>query len=262
MNDNNISPKEKEEDEAPVELEVIPLTDDEEEAEEEVMIPERPKAQPQGEYELAYMEASNQTDPEYNIKNANNTASQSGSGGDFANQLAFQTMADTNHVAWRDAYFKLMDRSIKDFHALLQLRNWQKIDPPQKCPCPHVDLFEKKGSPSQGFYTLKVESILKCRKERIHYLIRDHDLETRMRWDGDNLVDVGQCRSYLGSQEQVDVVYSRVNVNIKGVYDRYFLGIRWNSYNQENDSYTHVFRSTTYDSHRVPDDTVNVICSD
>jgi hypothetical protein len=193
----------------------------------------------------------------YRIKNANNHATPESA---LANdEYTMDDAIESNMIAWRDSYFKLMNTSIKQFHKLLKLRIWDKIEIPNYSPHAHIDLFQKKNSPNQGFYTLKVECVIKCRAERVHYLIRDHNKETRMRWDRPYLVDIGQHETYMGSREQVDVVYSEIDMKIKGVSNRYMLGIQWQSYNQDNDSYTYIFKTTCHQRFRAPKDRVNVM---
>lgn len=195
---------------------------------------------------------------EYNIRDANNDARPE-AGPSFEDEIRMQEIAQTNTAAWRDSYFKLMDQSIKRFHMLVRMQKWVTIDPPAKCPHPHIALYEREHSPSQGYYTLKAEAILQCRAERIHYVIRDHNLETRMRWDDKHLVDIGQYESYMGRKENIDVVHSEVKLGIPGIANRYLLGIHWHGYNDDNDSYTYVFKSTCHSRYRCPNDKVNVL---
>ena len=195
----------------------------------------------------------------YHIEDANNNALPELEGGDFEDEVKMAEFVQTNLIAWRDSYLKLMDQSIKRFHMLLKTKKWNEIEPPIKCSYKHIKLYERENSPAQGYYTLKVEAILQCRAERIHYVIRDHCLETRMRWDDSQLVDIGQHESYMGKTETVDVVYSEMKVGIPGVANRYMLGIQWQGYNDDNDSYTYIFKTTCHQKHRCPADKVNAL---
>jgi len=204
-------------------------------------------------------EEEEETKKIYNIKDANHDALPERDGMDFEDEVKMNEYFQTNLIAWRDSYLKLMDQSIKRVHMLIRTQRWIEHEPPPKCLYPHIKLYERQCSPSQGYYTLKVEAVLQCRAERLHYVIRDHNLETRMRWDATYLVDIGQHESYLGKKETVDVAYSEVNLGIPGVANRYMLGIHWNGYNEENDSYTYVFKTTCHQTYRCPDDKVNAL---
>ena len=87
--------------------------------------------------------------------------------------------------AWREAYEKLMNKSINTFYALLASKSWKLLDSPSP-----VLLFESDRNASQGFYTLKTQAVLKVRPERLMYVIRDHDPNARLAWDGEY---VKQC---------------------------------------------------------------------
>ena len=63
----------------------------------------------------------------------------------------------------------------------------------------------------------------------------------------------------MGKRESIDVVHSEINMGIPGVSNRYFLGIHWHGYNEDNDSYTYVFKTTCHNRYRCPEDKVNTM---
>jgi hypothetical protein len=158
--------------------------------------------------------------------------------------------------AWREAYEKLMNKSIITFYALLTSKSWKLIESPSSSS---VLLFESNKNTSQGFYTLKTQTVLKVRPERLMYVIRDHNSDTRLAWDGEYVKECQELDCFQTKDGEIKVVSTLIETGIPMLSPRFQMGIAWYGYDPKTESYKYVFRSTQHKMHKCPDDAVNVV---
>jgi len=160
---------------------------------------------------------------------------------------------------WIEHYKKLMHSSIKSFHALLLSRSWVARPSNFVDSNTPVQLYECDRNSSHGFYTLKAQAVLSVRPERLMFVIRDHDENTRLKWDSEHLESCKELECFKTDEGEIKVVTSRVKFNVPLLSSRYNLGISWYGYDRKTQSYKYVFRSTQHRHYKCPPDAVNMI---
>lgn len=163
--------------------------------------------------------------------------------------------------AWLDAYKNLMNKTIRTFYALLASKSWKPIadsfvDAKMRNP---VLLFDCDKNTAHGYYTLKAQAILPVRPERLMFVIRDHNPDTRLAWDNQYVKDCKELDCFATEEGDIKVVSTRVTTGIPLLSDRFNMGIAWYGYDDKTQSYKYVFRSTQHKMHKCPKDAVNVI---
>jgi hypothetical protein len=160
---------------------------------------------------------------------------------------------------WIEAYKKLMHTSIKNFHVLLLSRSWVALPQNFVDNNTPVQLFECDRNSSHGFYTLKAHAVLSVRPERLMYIIRDHNEDTRLKWDKEHTEACKELESFTTTEGEIKFVMSRVKTNIPLLSSRYNLGVSWYGYDRKTQIYKYVFRSTQHRHYKCPTDAVNTI---
>lgn len=172
---------------------------------------------------------------------------------------------EENNNAWLEAYKKLMNKSIQTFYSLLGSKAWKPIlntfiDSKLSSSLYPVFLFECDRNAAHGFYTLKAQAILNVRPERLMYVIRDHNPDTRLAWDSEYVKECKELDCYQTTEGEIKVVSTRVSMGgIPMLSDRFNMGITWYGYDDKTESYKYVFRSTQHKLHKCPSGAVNVI---
>jgi hypothetical protein len=166
---------------------------------------------------------------------------------------------------WVEHYKMLMCKSVKTFHNFLLHTTWRTrvcnfVDDGQKSQSSMVRLFECDRNASHGFYTLKAHAVLAVRPERLMYVIRDHNPETRLAWDSQYVEECKELESFSTEEGDIKVVMTRVNTHIPFIWPRHNLGIAWYGYDRRTQVYKYVFRSTQHRHYKCPADAVETIC--
>lgn len=166
---------------------------------------------------------------------------------------------------WINAYKLLMSKSVRTFHAFLLSKSWRARAPPfvddSSTPTKSiVRLFECDRNSSHGFYTVKAHAVLDVRPERLMYVIRDHNEETRLAWDSERVEACKELECFETPDGEIKVVMTRVKTGIPLVWPRYNLGIAWYGYDRHSQVYKYVFRSTSHRHYACPKDAVETIC--
>lgn len=159
--------------------------------------------------------------------------------------------------AWREAYEKLMNKSINTFYALLVSKSWKLIE--SSSSSSSVLLFESNRNTAQGFYTLKTQAVLDVRPERLMYVIRDHNPDTRLPWDNEYVKESCELDCYQTKDGEIKVVSTLIETGIPMISPRFQMGIAWYGYDAKTECYKYIFRSTQHKMHKCPNDAVNVI---
>lgn len=158
---------------------------------------------------------------------------------------------------WAQAYTKLMNVSIKQAYHLVVSKGWTLVENPSSTKDTKdillYDAFAQDGN-CMNYYKLKARGVFKVRPERLHYVIKDHDQDTRGRWDTEHLVSCKQLETFwitdTARQEKIDVVSSEHKMNIPFVSNRACLGIQWSGFDEMTGVYKYVFRTTQHRLHR------------
>ena len=164
-----------------------------------------------------------------------------------------------NVRSWVDAYKKLMHQSVNNFHSLLASKSWRIIPDPFVSAEKNVLLFECDKNLSHGFYTLKAQAVLNVRPERLMFVIRDHNEDTRLPWDSEYVTACKELDNFQTDEGEIKVVTSTVKLPIPLVWPRYNLGIAWYGYDPKTRIYKYVFRSTQHRKHACPKESVSTI---
>lgn len=170
-----------------------------------------------------------------------------------------QTKEGENIGPWVDAYKKLMHMSINIFHSLLSSKSWKMIPDVFVDAEKNVLLFECDRNQSHGFYTLKTQAVLDVRPERLMYVIRDHNPDTRLAWDHQYVTACKELDNFKTSEGEIKVVTSTIDIHVPLIWPRYNLGIAWYGYDTKTRVYKYVFRSTQHRMYKCPKEAVNMI---
>lgn len=216
--------------------------------------PASPKARSLSEISLEPYPAKKGKDEEDKDKsNLNNEASPGTA--QLPSYRDLEAASKEDGLKWAQAYTKLMNLSIKQAHQLVVARGWSLLQNPQKSPSTvekGIILYD--GYAGDGncnsYYKLKVRGVFNVRPERLDYVIRDHNYETRSRWDREHLVACRQLETFsitdTDSSEAIDVVMSECKLNIPLVSNRACLGIQWHGFDPTTGVYKYVFRTTQH----------------
>lgn len=162
---------------------------------------------------------------------------------------------------WAQSYTKLMNVSIKQAHHLVAAKGWTLLDAPA---VESKVLLYDGGVNRDHFYKLKARGVFAVRPERLHYVIKDHDQDTRGRWDTEHLVSCKQLETFCittedkKSSENIDVVMSEHRLGIPFAWNRVCLGIQWSGFDPMTGVYKYVFRTTQHRLFRVPNEAIAV----
>jgi hypothetical protein len=170
-----------------------------------------------------------------------------------------------NGIHWAQSYTKLMDTSIRQAHHMAVTKGWSLIDCRSTNSNPLnillYDGYSADGGVRANYYKLKVRGVFKVRPERLHYVVKDHNPETRSRWDKQHFVSCNQLETFCiseteSSSENIHVVSSESKLNIPFAWNRACLGIQWSGFDEMTGVYKHVFRTT---QHRLYRPAANVV---
>jgi hypothetical protein len=105
-----------------------------------------------------------------------------------------------------------------------------------------VFLCEKTKNLPGDYIVIKVRAILRGRADRYAYVMRDHNFETRGRWDTD-IEDVKQLESYTSQEGTIFVVQS----TIKNTFNnRSLLGIMFYHLTEETNTHKVIFTTAPH----------------
>lgn len=174
--------------------------------------------------------------------------------------------AEAQMAHWIEHYKMLMCKSVKTFHNFLMHTTWNArlcnlVDDARRASSTTiVRLFECDRNTSHGFYTLKAHAVLGVRPERLMYVIRDHNPETRLAWDGQYVEECKELESFPTDEGEIKVVTTRVNAHIPFIWPRHLLGVAWYGYDRQSQVYKYVFRTTQHRHYKCPKNAVETIC--
>lgn len=147
-----------------------------------------------------------------------------------------------NGSEWHDRYKNIMGNAIR-----VCLRDVSRTRPEEWKIVGHderVFLCEKiKNKPVGGdFIVIKVRAILKGRADRYAYVMRDHNFETRGKWDTD-IEDVKQLESYVSDEGTLHVVQTTVK---NAFNNRSMLGILFYHLTEETNTHKVIFTTALH----------------
>lgn len=152
-------------------------------------------------------------------------------------------------MPWLLAYKKLMGQSYELLYKLIDSTDWELIEDTTST----VSLHQLPNS--DGFFTLKAQGIIEGRIERIIYINKDHNPETRLQWDKD-VNDVSFLESYVTREGELCLVKSVVSLP-PPIASRVSLGIMSHA-RTSDDTQVVIFRTTVNPRYEVPKDCVAV----
>jgi hypothetical protein len=172
-----------------------------------------------------------------------------------------EIQSPNENKAWVDAYKKLMHQSINSIHGLAVSKSWKLIPSAfiESSAFPSILLFECDRNAQHGFYTVKAQAVLNVRPERLAYVIRDHNPDTRLAWDSEYVESCKELDNFCTDEGEIKFVTTIVKTNIPFVHKRCNLGISWYGYDCKTQVYKYVFRTTQHKMHKAPKDTVATI---
>ena len=140
-----------------------------------------------------------------------------------------ETQETIDSGAWNEAYKNAMGVTIAQMLALAVSPHWELVDSPSGGD-ETISLFEDVSDPS--FVCLKATGIVAGRADRFLYILKDHDPETRLAWDGKWFTRVQQLETYVNPEEgDLTVVASCLRSPVPMLFsDRSALGIQWTGY--------------------------------
>jgi hypothetical protein len=165
--------------------------------------------------------------------------------------------------AWQSAYIGLMARSVGYVHWMLKSQDWNliynSVDENDKFRLFDLTLppdTEFAKIPGGTYYAVKVMGVIAAPAEQVAHIIKDHDEDTRMRWDSEDMVSVQELQTFKTEKGDIKVVQSEVRSPFPLVANRILLGIMWKGYTAKTNTHKIVFRSTSHWYYRVPEDKV------
>lgn len=166
--------------------------------------------------------------------------------------------------AWEDAYKKLMGVTIGQFQWLLKYPHWNIIlssneHEPFRLFEANISTKDNPAALMQGpYHCLKVTGVLRARAERVFYVIKDQDPDTRLKWDSEFMVSMCELQTFKTDQGDIKVVQSEIKAQIPMAANRISLGIQYASYNSRTRTHRLVFRTTQHWHYRIPEDRVPI----
>lgn len=154
--------------------------------------------------------------------------------------------------AWEDSYKKLMGKTINEFHVLLKHKEWELIISNDEEES--FRLFSQIGDEQCA----KVTGILNARAERVFYVIKDQDPDTRLKWDGEHMKSMCELQTFKTSQGDIKVVHSEIKSPFPLYAERVSLGIQWCGYNAKTRTHKLVFKTTQHWLTKIPSDKVAI----
>lgn len=177
-----------------------------------------------------------------------------GEDAEFRERLRMAGEEDTG--AWQEAYVNLMRESVDLAHKLWKTpeQGWHFILPNTETE--RVQLYERQYE--KEHYTLKMLCVLKGRAERYVHVMKDHNPDTRMKWDGNYVSAVQQHETFATESGPLHFISCLWNSGIPLVASRGIMGILWHGYDKLNRTFTIVFRSTQHRFFAIPQDAVPI----
>lgn len=167
--------------------------------------------------------------------------------------------AQQDFSAWESAYKRLMAKTIGYAHWLLTNKNWSLLGDDHfrlfemEIPSNNIEFVTK---PNYTYHAVKVSGIMNVRAERVMYVIKDHDPDTRLTWDGEDMVSIQEMQTFKTDGGDIKVVQSEVRSPFPLIGNRIALGIQWVGYTAATRTHKLVFRTTTHWLYRVPPEQV------
>lgn len=162
------------------------------------------------------------------------------------NETKITSASKEDCLEWLNSYRKLLRVSIDQYHHILMKPNWIIIPSAESTELVQVyEILE----PGSAYHTLKAVAVLSVRPERLMYVIRDHNEDTRMAWDSEYMVSCKELESFHLDTEVsslMRVVQSEVSMGIPLHSNRELLGIDWWRYDGDTKLYEYVFHTTTH----------------
>lgn len=195
----------------------------------------------------------------HSISNVNNEATASTS--DLPTHDEMEAASAANGLHWAKSYRKLMDTSIRQAHHMAASKRWNHVDTPPNCTS-GILLYESEYD-AANYVKLKARGVFQVRPERLAYVIRDHDIETRSRWEpSETFSTCQQLETFSAthsSEEDISVVRSEHKLkNIPFAWNRSCLGIQWHGFDKATRVYKYVFRTTQHRIFRAAPKTIAV----
>lgn len=181
------------------------------------------------------------------ISNVNNEATPSTS--DLPTHDEMELASAANGLHWAKSYRRLMDKSIRQAHHMASSRGWNLVEAPANCTSSLL-LYESDFD-AANYVKLKARGVFQVRPERLAYVIRDHNEETRSRWEPrETFVTCKQLETFSAthsSEEDIHVVRSEHKLkHIPFAWNRSCLGIQWHGFDKDTGVYKYVFRTTQH----------------
>jgi len=154
--------------------------------------------------------------------------------------------------AWQSAYQSLMAKSIGYAHWLLRSKEWRLVYNVAEdrfrlfeltLPAEIEDFATK---PNATYHTVKVSGVMNVKAERLMYVIADHDSDTRLKWDSDDLASISEVQTFKTDRGDIKVVLSEIKSPFPLIANRVVLGIMWRGYTAATKTYKLIFRSTIH----------------
>lgn len=165
------------------------------------------------------------------------------------------TAAQQDFSAWEAAYKRLMAKTIAYSHWLLTNKSWSMVGDDQfrlfemEIPPNKVEFATKPGA---AYHAVKVSGIMNVRADRVMYIIKDHDPDTRLSWDAEDMVSMQEMQTFKTDGGDIKVIQSEVRSPFPLMGNRILLGIQWVGYTAATRTHKLVFRTTTHWYYRVP----------
>lgn len=95
-------------------------------------------------------------------------------------------------------------------------------------------------------YIFRVHAVVKGKPERYIWVIKDHDKDTRLAWDHQDVASVQQMETYRTDQGDIDVVKCEIkNLGVL-VSNRLLLGVQTTSYNPEERTHIYAYQTAEH----------------
>lgn len=156
---------------------------------------------------------------------------------------------------WIDAYKKLMEQSIDQFHTLLAC----KFKLVSTIMDNKICLYERDNGVAYGFYTWKVSGVFNLYADRLFYVIKDFNRNTRLKWDNEFVESVDELETFDTEFGLIKMCKLEEKYNLPLFWNRVHLGIGWKHFNKTTNTYKFVFRTTQHRFYKCPEKKVKVI---
>lgn len=145
-----------------------------------------------------------------------------------------------NSNEWHDRYKNAMGKAIQ-----LCLKDINRTRAEEWAPVgsdPRVFMCEKTQTVPPNWDVIKIRAVLRGKAERYAYVMRDHNFETRGKWDSD-VIDAKQLETYTSDEGKLIVVQNSIQSRLS---NRSLLGVLFYHFTESTETHQIFFTTAPH----------------